>query len=466
VVCGDGTIPNGDTATIQLIVLTTACGVGPIVNTATLNNPVVANNTATSITTFTGCNTVTLTPTITQTPTITLTPTVTLTPTLTRTPTVTLTSTPVLADLDTRGGEGVDNLVSGTPSNWTSQHDLFFHNDGTLATGTITFTTTIGGTAVKNGIGGTVAGGSGGVCAAPVGPAFPSAGPYTIDCTVNPLAVDNGTPFDNDLAAQADPNTNLDADQARVRLTVTGSNGAIGQTITYSATSPNCANPPGPCVDGFAGGSNSDGGTVTIPADPDALVASGDLDNQVCTNQARATCNSDGGAVEANAVGVPEDLTLAGGSWRSQNVYDIDNDGTAAIGGITVTGNIDPASTAVFAGGVLRPGVSGNIIFSGGSGGGWACVFTNPATLTWQCTGSLAADSGGDNDDISILVEVLGTSGGVGETIIYNATRPTCTTPGPCVDDTSSLANSDASDLDPPVGDAAPWWLQVTDLLT
>jgi hypothetical protein len=350
---------------------------------------------------------------------------------------------------------------------WVSQHDLFFHNDGTLATGTITFTTTISGSAVKSAISGAVVGGSGGSCLAPVGPAFPSAGPYTIDCTVSPLAVDNGTPFDNDLAAQADPNANLDADQARVRLTVNGNGGTAGQTIIYSAVAPTCANPPGPCVDGFAGGSNSDGGTVTIAGNTDTLIATGDMDNQICTNQARGTCNSDGGGIESNPIGVIEDLSLSAGAagWRSQSVYDLDNDGLAGIGGVTVSGSISAASTAVFAGGVVRPGITPLITFSGGSGGGWACSFTSLATLTWQCTGNLAADSGGDDDDISILVEILGVSGGAGESIIYLANDPTCTTPGPCLDDTSSLANVDATDLDPPVGDAAPFWGSVTDLL-
>jgi hypothetical protein len=457
VVCGDGTIPNGDTATIQLIVLTTACGVGPIVNTATLNNPVVANNTATSITTFTGCNTVTLTPTITQTPTITLTPTVTLTRTVTLTPTVTLTATPTVADIDTAGGEGADTLGAGLVT-WTSQRDLFFSNDGTLATNTIDLTMTIAGTAAKTARAFSITGGAGGACAFT---GLATDATYDINCTLNPLAPDNLTPFNN-----ADPATaTLDADTVRVRVQVTGTGGTAGQTITYSAVAPSCNNPPGPCVDGFAGGSNSDGGTVTIPADTDTLVNSGDLDATFCTDQTQVTCFGD--ADGANPLPPPaQDLSVGAGAagWRAQAVYQFDNDGLAGVGGITLTGSVNTSSSAAFSGGVLRPGVSGNILFSGGSGGGWACIFTNPALLQWQCTGNLGPDAGDDTDDISILVEVLGTSGGAGETIIFNANAPTCVTPGPCVDSASSFANADALDLTP--GTAPNSWTSHTDALT
>jgi len=464
VVCGDGTIPNGDTAVIQLIVLTTACGVGPIVNTATLNNPVVANNTATSITTFTGCNTVTLTPTITQTPTVTLTPTITLSPTLTltltptRTPTVTLTSTPTIADLDTAGGEGLDTLGAGMIT-WTSQRDLFFSNDGTLATNTIDFTLTVAGTAAKTARAFSITGGASGACA-PTGAATDAT--YDWNCTLNPLAPDNLTPFNDANPATA----TLDADTVRVRFQVTGTGGTAGQTITYSAVAPFCNNPPGPCVDGFAGGSNSDGGIVTIPADIDTLVNSGDLDATFCTEQSGATCFGDANP-NATTAGPPvEDLSLAAGAagWRSQAMYEFDNDGLAPITEITQTGFIDPSSTAVFFGGAVRPGVVPNIRFVGGTGGGWACSFTSLTTLTWQCTGNFSADSATDSDDILILVEITGTSGGPGETIIYRASAPTCTSPGSCVDGGSSFSNADASDLTPTSGNTT--WDGHTDILT
>ena len=77
---------EGETANITINVLAAAsCLSSPIVNTATLTQPLVANNTATNITQFDACAT--------QTPSLTATPTETQTPTQTATPTNTLVPT-------------------------------------------------------------------------------------------------------------------------------------------------------------------------------------------------------------------------------------------------------------------------------------------------------------------------------------------------------------------------------------
>jgi len=82
VACADGSVAAGATVDIEIIVSVQGCG--PLVNTATIVSPVVANNIATSSTTVTNCLE-TITPTVTTTGTVTLTTTVTATPSITST---------------------------------------------------------------------------------------------------------------------------------------------------------------------------------------------------------------------------------------------------------------------------------------------------------------------------------------------------------------------------------------------
>jgi uncharacterized repeat protein (TIGR01451 family) len=124
VVCGNGSVPAGTTATINIIVIANgvSCSTGSINNFATLFVGGQANQTSNTTTVTVANCTVTTTPTVTLTPTVTFTPTITLTPTQTFTPTVTL--TPIAGDL------------SGTKS-----------QPATLAGGTTTMTYTLNVTA-------------------------------------------------------------------------------------------------------------------------------------------------------------------------------------------------------------------------------------------------------------------------------------------------------------------------------
>jgi uncharacterized repeat protein (TIGR01451 family) len=86
IACDQGSIPSGETANITINVLAAAsCLSSPIINTATLTQPLVTNNTATNTTQFDAC--ATQTPSLTATPTNTQTPTQTATPTNTAIPT-------------------------------------------------------------------------------------------------------------------------------------------------------------------------------------------------------------------------------------------------------------------------------------------------------------------------------------------------------------------------------------------
>jgi len=360
----------------------------------------------------------------------------------------------------------VDNLI--TPAgggNYTSQRVLTLVNDGNTAISNITFTETIAGTAAKATRSVVTAGGLGVLCTFTGLATDPT---YDLNCSLA-LAADNGTVGDNSTTGPAD------GDTAIITITV-GGPGAAGATIVYNAVTPVCVL-PGACTNNVVSPSNSDGGPTIIPADTDTIQA--DLNDSVCSNAAQTTCI--GNAVTFPLGGSPEDLSVAGG-WAAQNVYVVDNNGPGPITfppcpptpcAVTLTGDIGAGSTAVYSGGVPIVGTALQVSVvqnnpSVAPHSPWFCT-TNIVAVpwTWQCQGDLGSGSTGQLDDrAAVIVQVTGTSGATGQTIIYDAAAPACAgSPGACTDAAVSPANSDGSDLTP--GAPPPLsWLQSIDTLT
>jgi len=361
----------------------------------------------------------------------------------------------------------VDNLI--TPAgggNYQSQRVLTLVNDGNTAISNITFTETIGGTAAKATRSVVTAGGLGVLCTFTGLATDPT---YDLNCSLA-LAADNGTVGDNSTSGPAD------GDTAIITITVGGA-GAANDTITYSAVTPVCVL-PGACTNNVVSPSNSDGGPTIIPADTDTIQAN--LNDSVCSNAALTTCV--GNAVTFPTGGSAEDLSVAGG-WAAQNVYVVDNNGPGPIAfpvcpptpcGVNLSGTIDATSSAVFSGGNAIPGTALQVSVvqnnpSGAPRSPWFCTTTVPAVApwTWACQGDLGSGDASQLDDrAAVIVQVTGTSGATGQTIVYNAAAPVCAgSPGACTDAAVSPANSDGSDLTP--GAAPPLsWLQSIDTLT
>jgi hypothetical protein len=292
-----------------------------------------------------------------------------------------------------------------------------------------------------------VAGGGGGTCIFIGGLNDPT---FDVECTLNPLAADNSTAFNN-----ADPNTaTLDADTARITIQVNGTTPTAGQTITYSGEEPTCQTPPGPCVSGFAGGSNLDGGSTLVPSSTDTILTSADIDNSFCTDQTAGFCTGDATVANAANPAVTQDLSIAGG-WTAVAQYVLEADGNGAVGGAagttaTASGSISTGSSAVFTGGNVNPGIVFTAVHSGGTLG-WTCNTNQTTTsLSWTCSGPLAA---GDPEDatstVRIGVAVSGVGGASGETITFLGDTPTCVSVGPCDDGIVSRANTQGGDTTP-----------------
>jgi len=389
----------------------------------------------------------------------------TATGTVTSSPTLTLTATATpFADLDTSGAEGADNLVNASGGTYTSQRILNLANDGNTLIGGITFTETIGGTAAKATRSVVFAGSLGGGCTFT---GLPTDLTYDLNCNLA-LGPDNGTLGDNVTTGTPD------ADTALITITVGGTANSL-DTITYSAVTPVCTI-PGACTSGVVSPANSDGGVTIIPADTDTIQAN--LDTKFCTNASETTCF--GNATVFTTAQTPEDLSVAGG-WASQALYGFDNQGPGPIEfpvcpplpcGVNVSGTINTASTAVYTGGVtLNPGVSVSVSVyqnnpSGGNRDPWFCNQSLAVPITWDCHGSLGSGDPSQLDDKAIvIVQVNGTSGASGQTIIYDTNAPVCNgSPGACTDGAVSPANSDGSDLTP--GTPPTGWVQHTDVLT
>jgi len=299
--------------------------------------------------------------------------------------------------------------------------------------------------------------------------------------------VTSGGPLPAVVTVTCTTTTNMTPGQLfNVIMTVSGTGASNNAQIRYQELAPTC-NVAQPCTDGVVSPGNSDGsdltndvGSDTPPTtdgiDIDTLVPSADLDTMLCLNILDLVCVSDGNtnadmtpaemALLTIVCNVPqnciEDLVTVA-NWNGQSVYVFDNDGSNPISGLGFSGSIDPASTAVFMNGVVRPGISLQVSMFGLPTGQFNCpTVISTTALSWNCTGATlgADDNALFGPDIAVVVvQVQGTNGGHGETIIYNATAPTCTTPGACTDGVVSPANSDGSDLTP-----GPW-LKVTDQL-
>jgi uncharacterized repeat protein (TIGR01451 family) len=382
VACSGGTIPSGETATVTITVLAAAsCSVSPIINTATLTQPVVTNNTATNSTVFDAC--VTSTPSLTNTPTFTLTPTVTQTPTATVPATFDLSVTKVQT-------APVAPAVGGD---------------------TLTYTVTV----TNLGPTGTATGVS----------FIDNAPPpvnYTITSATNTATTGAATPFACVVGAgnviTCSGATIPVGDSATV--TITG-------TITFAACNVTLSN------------------TATLTAPPDSNA----VNNTSTVSTPVACANLDVTQTDLSPLGGNFAESSASNNWNSSIRYTLANNSPTTITGISyvVTMQSAPVSMPTFGIGQVTT-----------NPGGWACAVTSftATSNTYTCTGDLA---GGASVVLDFSTGTTGPgSNGPASTAsnVSWTTSVTCVTPGACVNNTASPANSDGSLLHPT--DTDPIW--------
>jgi len=141
-----------------------------------------------------------------------------------------------------------------------AQYQLF--NDRASPMTGVTFTGTLGGTALRNTVTAQVDGGAGGTNA-----------PTAWVCTVSLVNTWSCTgDLTADTQAGSGSNTPNGADPGNfvtITIQVAGT-GVATETVTFTPNAPTCTN-PGPCTSGFVSPANADGGTTIYAPDTDTL---------------------------------------------------------------------------------------------------------------------------------------------------------------------------------------------------
>jgi uncharacterized repeat protein (TIGR01451 family) len=403
VVCGDGTVPAGQTATINIVTVyngASACSVSSFSNTANLFVGGQLNQTSNSATVVTPNCTVTNTPTVTSTATATFTPTATVT----LTPTVTVTATP-----------GFDIAIAKTaPASVTANQSFNYvvtvtNNGPNTATGLQVLDNLPPSTQYS--FSSATPSGGGFVCTFNAGP------PQTVSCT-------NGTL------------TNGQSITITINGTVTIA--ACGSTLINQAqvVTPN-TNP----ANDVAATST----TVNACADLDVV--------RTDVSPVFGPESSGNGTTWRSTVRYllfNDSLTPITGITFTLNQQNLGNNtnsfGNFAINGVGACAT--PASC---------PAPPAPLVVAG-----WTCSVTYPdfQHSIFTCTGDLAADPGTPNNNVSgggasqVLLDFEidnETFGGPPATVTGTsdwANTVSCTSPTPCTNLVATPANSDGSQLD------------------
>jgi hypothetical protein len=204
---------------------------------------------------------------------------------------------------------------------------------------------------------------------------------------------------------------------------LTGPPAVVSGTSTWANTV-TCTT-PGACLDLTVSPANSDGSQLVF-SDSDTITVLADVDRGTFT--------------DAPAV---EDLNSANATVNAAASYQIFNDSTTAVTGVTFSGSL--TGTA-----------SRNTAVATVSNASWTCTTTQS---TWSCTGNLAAetaasngnnapDAGSPNSQVVVTVSVPIVGAAAGQTVVFTPNTITCTgSPTPCTSGAVSPANADASNL-------------------